>query len=439
MQAAVRDIADKTTLLRLSSSMVSVLLFYLVYRCRKLLHPEYNGGAVPNSLFIITRPSGAAPPAGGGSFDAVLVAWCAVLYPINFFYYPLYYTDTVSITSIVGVYYCTLQLMTNPSLRNQGLVFLGACGSICMRQTNAVWVCFCLGIMIQHVLITHRIIDKEQGVLSAAWSVCSRLPAAMGVLLHPGSGVPALLLPVLGFATFILGWNEGSIVVGDKSHHRATLHPAMLLHAALLLAGVMLSLEGGSVRGVLGSLYSGWARVVAVWGAVYLCLLHSARAPHIFTLSDNRHYMFYVWRKVLGLQLPRGREQGSLSWWECVCTQHRLALLAGFYTACVIYVFRRLVTGAGAGDKPRLHWGWVWVYGVAVSLTLLPTPLIEPRYFSPLITLYLLHTPVSQFPVRPLAALYLCVCVGVNALTVWVFLRRPFLNPSTGELSRFMY
>ena len=49
----------------------------------------------------------------GSSEDSALIGLLIFLYPINFFYYFLYYTDTVSTLSVVIVYY--LALSTNES------------------------------------------------------------------------------------------------------------------------------------------------------------------------------------------------------------------------------------------------------------------------------------------------------------------------------------
>ena len=60
-----------------------------------------------------------------------------------------------------------------------------------------------------------------------------------------------LLTPVLAFVVFVVGFNEGGIVVGDKDNHRMVLHLAMPLHlmlaVALLLGPQALLLSAGEL------------------------------------------------------------------------------------------------------------------------------------------------------------------------------------------------
>lgn len=84
-------------------------------------------------------------------------------------------------------------------------------------------------------------------------------------------------------------------------------------------------------------------------------------------------------------------------------------------------------------------------YLVALAATLVPSPLLEPRYFlTPYILLRVHFRPLtfeySAWPVR--LALEWSVYALVNLVTIWVFLFRPFKTPPgqwPGEWQRFMW
>lgn len=98
------------------------------------------------------------------------------------------------------------------------------------------------------------------------------------------------LLPVLGFAVYVLGVNHGSVVLGDQDHHRPALHYALLVYPALVytcLATLPLVLGRERRTGWIGEvkkrpgLYAGIG--LTAWSAVYWGSL-----AHPFLLADNR-------------------------------------------------------------------------------------------------------------------------------------------------------
>jgi alpha-1,2-glucosyltransferase len=135
------------------------------------------------------------------------------------------------------------------------------------------------------------------------------------------------------------------------------------------------------------------------------------RIQHPF-LFDNRHYTFYVWRRVFKLH------------------QVMPYLMVPGYLACIWAWFLRV------GEHPvRVHSSsfdnhligpdqtilQTLLLPACVLPTLLPTPLLEPRYF--LIPYILLRAQVPDVPSWGIALeglWYACI----NAVTMWVFLYR---------------
>ena len=73
---------------------------------------------------------------------------------------------------------------------------------------------------------------------------------------------------------------------------------------------------------------------------------------------------------------------------------------------------------------------------LGAALTLVPTPLLEPRYFTPAVLLFLLHLEVRSAIEEALsAAAYGLVLVG----TWYVYFFRPFHHEAHPGLCRFMW
>ena len=161
-----------------------------------------------------------------GNADAFIISILLFMYPINAFYYPLFYTDTASTLSI-----CTAYLLSLTS--NNGwfwhllLITIGSI-SILMRQTNAVWLLFIAGTSMISPLYTQQRLRLPMHDVSFSQlfefikALLNNIPS---LLRHTWS----LLLPVGMFIAFVIA-NGGNIVVGDKQHHRPVLHWAMPLH-----------------------------------------------------------------------------------------------------------------------------------------------------------------------------------------------------------------
>jgi alpha-1,2-glucosyltransferase len=169
---------------------------------------------------------------------------------------------------------------------------------------------------------------------------------------------------------------------------------------------------------------------------------------HPFTLADNRHYMFYVFRLLLCHPLIK-------------------------YAAVPVYFLCAwLVVGALGGIHPgtgeRVSFVLVWLASTALSLV--TAPLVEPRYFMVPRLIWRLHVPGKvqlidakhkktdtnatdqairkQYETHPtivwmlnhLLWIELAWFLLVNGATCWLFLERPFKwMQEPGNLQRFMW
>jgi alpha-1,2-glucosyltransferase len=216
-------------------------------------------------------------------------------------------------------------------------------------------------------------------------------------------------------------------------------------------------------------------RLALFFGFTVLAVLVIAvnTVVHPFTLADNRHYPFYVFRYFI---LPPFRKflLGPIyviCGWLCI-----LALTPAASTNTA-----RISTGTKtAADEPHtvtfarvdtVHVSFVLVFFISTALSLVTAPLVEPRYFIIPWLIWRLHVPellgsdTAQAETQKAASkgndkqavdtiqYHLLTLLGRHALSVellwyltvnWVtgylFIARPFAwTQEPGKLQRFMW
>lgn len=139
-------------------------------------------------------------------------------------------------------------------------------------------------------------------------------------------------------------------------------------------------------------------------------MFHSIAHP--FLLADNRHYAFYLWRRVI----------------DC----HPMAR----YALGPAYLFAARLIRDRLATSPTLTVLPMLLFIVITALSLIPTPLLEPRYFIVPFVVLRLHFPA---PSRARLLMEWVTYVVVLVVTVEVFVRRPFRWEGREDLMRFMW
>jgi alpha-1,2-glucosyltransferase len=305
--------------------------------------------------------------------------------------------------------------------------FVLSVGAILMRQTNVVWVAF--------VGFTGaiKIYEKEQFIVALGKIERDKdehkddnKPSSYGSIIGFGSFLmkpshirilgPILLpliFPCLLFAIFV--YINGSIVLGDKSNHIVTIHPAMILHTFLFIVIAMGPISGISI------LFKNMNHLNPISWSLSFCfliggfiifvagVLYYGVQSHPFLLADNRHYTFYIWRYVLQFPLRR-------------------VVLTPIYIICIFIVIRGL-------QMTRQSPLWMMAMFGASALILLPSPLLEPRYFTPTAIITALHMPT---PPKLTGFLSLLTVIMANALILYIFVYRSY-TWDDGSVARFMF
>jgi len=281
--------------------------------------------------------------------------------------------------------------------------------SCTFRQTNIVWVIYAYASSQLLYLRFRRTVTGQPPFHDPPCLVAGPSDLLRSLLDLPKiipdiilSSVPYLLV-LVAFAAFVL-WN-GGIALGDKSNHIPSIHIPQIYYFidATTFFGwpVLLSYAGGPlllIDGVRRRMFGNKFRTLTT---VAICVIMGVTVKlftihHPFLLSDNRHYTFYVWRRIY--------------------TFHPLVpyTLVPFHVAWAWAWFLR--TGR---DQTLLQ---SLLLPIFMAPTLLLTPLLEPRYF--LVPYLLLRSQVTDVPTWGVAlegAWYMLI----NAITMSVFLYYP--------------
>lgn len=427
--SSVYDVCS-TSILRSTNIILSVVCGILLYEIIILLQPSI------------------------GRRKATLCATILALYPLHWFFTYLYYTDVASLAVFLAMHLCSIK-------KKYWLSALFGALAVTIRQTNIIWMLFvaCSGIL--DVTLSHQsevarennlpvplgeknptYIDniaanqglrkrKSKTITDKADS--SSKPATFARTFGKGFldevqllllrswhlkwdllvGFTPFLLVLAAFVAFVI-WN-GSIVLGAKESHVASPHLAQIMYFALVsaLASAPLHFTIGQALNLLSAIWKNKPLSIFI-GCLALSAglisIHFFSIAHPYLLADNRHYTFYLWRKVIN---PH---------WTMKY------LLVPVY----IYSWASICSILGKTQK-RI---WVLAYFLACSASLVPAPLIEFRYYTIPFYIFVLHSRITEdYKWAIMGVLY----VAVNIFTMSMFLFRPFHWDHEPGTQRFVW
>lgn len=247
------------------------------------------------------------------------------------------------------------------------------------------------------------------------------------------------------FAVFVI-WN-GGVVLGDKSNHVATIHAPQILYLLAFTAFFSFPLFLPTILNIFHAIK---ARKLPRLSTV--CLLGSATVAamlivhlntivHPFTLADNRHYMFYIFRYTI-LRHPLIK--------YVMCPLYVLAgwfilhTLAGSPQPQPTTRSKPVANGTADTIKPPPSSGpsttFALILAFTTALSLITAPLVEPRYFIIPWVMWRLH--IASYPAkqeRIMTWTERLWYMAINVATCWVFLNKPFMWASDSGVQRFMW
>lgn len=260
-----------------------------------------------------------------------------VAQPLLFTYYFLFYTDVWSTIFVVAALIAAMVPTGRRCVASGILGFI----SLWFRQTNIVWLAFVLSVALDYLARGRLGLDRLK-------------PFLKGLLLRR-------LIPFytvfIAFAAFV--WVNKGITLGDKLNHEVSFHTAQVLYCVFFICAFtwpawLLPKVG---RDYIRS-WTRWYGLLAILQAAIMFVLvqviEHGTTVHPFLKADNRHYLFYMYRKLF-------KKAGI---W-----------MAPIYHVCGWVVANQLHLAR------RLSWITTSTFFGAMILTLVPLPLFEPRYY----------------------------------------------------------
>lgn len=364
-------------------------------------------------------------------------------FPLLFFFSTLFYTDVWS-TIFVLLALATgsvdpaagtgTSALAGKIIRRSLSAFI-ALVSITFRQTNILWAGYIAVSLLEE---EHRSLEAakdkgDKGTTSKSSKPSNRwlpeLPQGTPDLIkfaYTAVTTPSITIPyglvAVAFAAF-LHFN-GGVAMGDKENHQFSLNPAQIFHLALhvvFFTGPIV-FAGFHLPAYFNYLTRHpliFASSIAIIG---LLVFYTTGDAHPFTLADNRHFTFYIWRKLIQ------PSKNSLPF--------ALVVAAPIYHTGLWLLWPReepAEDGAPSNIYTRVF------YFVAVIASLVPSPLLEPRYYIlPYIIWRARHYRSVDSKLLPI--LELAWYMVINVLVFYLFLYKPFTWASEpGHLQRFMW
>ncbi|XP_053506346.1 dol-P-Glc:Glc(2)Man(9)GlcNAc(2)-PP-Dol alpha-1,2-glucosyltransferase [Ictalurus furcatus] len=340
----------------------------------------------------------------------VLSAISLSSFPVLYFFTFLYYTDAGSTFFTLFAYLMCLYRCHKAS------ALLGIC-SILFRQTNIIWVAFCAGTVVAQKMDEAWRVDqsKKKDEKSASQISLQRLAHFLPKYLTSPVNIKSVLLSTwpygvvaLGFVVFVV-LNAG-IVVGDRSNHEACLNAPQLFYffSFTLIFSLPISLCYHRLVRFVQSLQRHPFLFLLIT-VLSLILVWKFTFVHQYLLADNRHFPFYVWKRIF--------------------QKHELVR----FLLVPAYVFAAWSFMDTLNSKSVF---WILAFCVCLVAATVPQKLLEFRYFILPYLLYRIHVPLSSLPRLLLEfALY----AAVNAATIYIFIQKTFQWPDSPAVQRFMW
>ena len=340
-----------------------------------------------------------------------------MLYFFNF----LYYTDAGSTFFVLFMY--LLHLHDNKFLASiVGLI------AVMFRQTNIIWTVFVAGLTARKKLIDWiKLEDSNQYERRSKEDLqnnddnvaISKILKIVINSLRKDMKIFYLIIDILIASFFyiitiliFLGFvyiNEG-IVVGDRSHHTACLNfPQMFYFISFTCVFAFpYIITPSRIMSFIKSLISHYIKAFVIV-LISLLLIHYFTYVHVYTLSDNRHFTFYVWSKIY----------------------NRHYLIKYLMTPLYMYSYWSCLSLLGHKDDI-----WKIIFGICIVAATIPQKLLEFRYF--ILPYIIFRLNIKEGSWLQLSAEML-LSIFIDCTAVYLFVNKPFKWENSMELQRFMW
>lgn len=289
-------------------------------------------------------------------------------FPLMVTYYYIYYTD---IWSTIFILESLSLVLTLPFGNTKSLWVSALCATIsCLfRQTNIIWSGFIMILAIERrAMIAKQFTDQT-------------LNNYLKLFIFSIEEFKSLVLPyfINFFLFFIyLIWNR-SITLGDKSNHSLSIHGVQFFYMTffLLLFSVPIWCSKNFLRSY--KLRCQLRPVKTFWEIVGIMLtIRYFTKIHPFLLADNRHYTFYLFRRLIGNSrklIKYGLMAPIYHFSTFVYMELMRPNELTFHAIIPIPIKETIHL-----PVQLTHISWTALL-LCTFLTIIPSPLFEPRYY----------------------------------------------------------
>lgn len=316
--------------------------------------------------------------------------------PLLFTYYFLFYTDIWSTILILG----SLSLVWNsPTTKNCYMSSLLSFISLWFRQTNILWIAFILSILIDRQIRADNFVSRCTKFIIQFFNNWIKV-------------IPFMIIFVL-FIIFIK--INGGIAFGDKENHQLNLHIVQVFYCFTFITFFTwpVWLTRRTIENYVRFVFlKNYGLNLIVNGGFMIgikYIIDNFTIIHPFLLADNRHFTFYIFKKLIS---------------------HRYSQIF----AIPLYHFSTWIIITTLNKSKRgLSSITIITYLFAVCLTIIPSPLFEPRYYIVPLIIFRLFVKSDR---NLLEFLWLN---SVNLFTSFVFFNYEFTWDSEPGVQRIIW
>ncbi|EGW31427.1 uncharacterized protein SPAPADRAFT_56279 [Spathaspora passalidarum NRRL Y-27907] len=318
--------------------------------------------------------------------------------PLLFTYYFLFYTDVWSAILIVASLSLVSYKHKQYPLISAVLGFI----SLWFRQTNIVWLAFILAVLVD-VKVKER-------------TFMSRISKFTVEIVRSWLSVIPFVVNFILFVIFLK--INGGITFGDKENHQMQFHVVQVFYCFAFINFFTwpVWLTTHRVRDYLKFIIGGYYGMNVVFNVISMFgikfIIDKFTIVHPFLLADNRHYTFYIFKKILS---------------------HKYSS----FVTIPVYHFSTYNIVSLLSRSRRLSPITVLAYLVSIALTIIPSPLFEPRYYIvPLLVFRLYIMPKKEYS-HVIEFIWLN---GINLITMYVFFNYEFTwDSEPGSIQRIIW
>ncbi|KAI7688744.1 Putative Dol-P-Glc:Glc(2)Man(9)GlcNAc(2)-PP-Dol alpha-1, 2-glucosyltransferase, partial [Sarcoptes scabiei] len=255
-------------------------------------------------FFKITSSIKFSSPASSKNIDlqSLLSSLSVVHLPPLFFFTFLFYTDIGSIFFIILTYYMAIVRERHWIATFSGFI------SLLFRQTNIVWLFFIAASSSIDISILHYVQHSEYG--KNHFRILNKsiyFPPFECRFSNPKYFICFITDLIISICWANIGYLANAFIFliflfinkGDRNAHQSVLHLAQIpyyLTFSFIFAWPLI-LNYSNLIKVFNQIISRPTLIIVCTIFLVICLCPVFKYEHPYLLADNRHYVFYLWRK----------------------------------------------------------------------------------------------------------------------------------------------